>query len=62
MLLDFIGELVFEIIGEVVVGLLSPDSSDGDAPTMPKVRLKPDTTYLSHRPLLVAKCFDGIHS
>jgi hypothetical protein len=33
MLLDFIGELVFEIIGEVVLGLLSPDlSTDGGAP------------------------------
>jgi hypothetical protein len=33
MLLDFLGELVFEIIGEVAVGLLSPDlSSEGLAP------------------------------
>ena len=33
MLLDFLGELVFEIIGEVVLGMLSPDlTSEGLAP------------------------------
>jgi hypothetical protein len=33
MLLDFLGQLVFGIIGEVIVGLLSPDlSTDGGAP------------------------------
>jgi hypothetical protein len=32
LLLDFLGELVFEIIGEAVVALLSPDWPAAKAP------------------------------